>query len=125
MTALLKNKLLLLLLSILCSSGELMAQNGMFFDPGHGFLIPMLENNVMKGHAYIYEIDKVSRDSNRYMIDVYDEYLHDVGQKTLTIDSKWNFTAAVYNGTNIVTRFERLFAIWCLIKMQVFILIPL
>ncbi len=79
----------------------------MYSDAKHAFLIPLLENNVLKGHAYVYLLDKVSKDSNSFVIDVFDEYLRDVGQKKFTLDSKFTFSAAVFNGVNIVTKFEK------------------
>lgn len=81
------------------------AQNGMHFDDARTFLIPMLENNVMKGHANVYLLDKISKDSNSFMIQIYDEYLRDAGEKKFTLDSKFTFNAAIFNGTNIVTKF--------------------
>ena len=103
----LKSKLLLIVLLISLCGAKVSAQNGMYFDSKHSFLIPMLENNVLIGHAYVYLLDKVSKDSSSFIIDVYDEYLRDVGQKKFTLDSKFTFSAAVYNGTNIVTKFEK------------------
>lgn len=78
----------------------------MYFDSKHAFLIPMMENNILRGHAYVYKLDEVSKDSNSFMIQVFDEFLHDVGEKKLVLDSKLSFGAAIFNGTNIVTRFD-------------------
>ncbi len=107
MMDLLKSKTLLIVLLMSLYGFRSRAQNGMYFDNKHTFLIPMLENNVLIGHAYVYLLDKVSKDSNSFIMDVFDEYLRDVGQKKFTLDSKFTFSAAVYNGTNIVTKFEK------------------
>ena len=103
----LKNKLFLFAGLFALISARVEAQNGMHFDNEHSFLIPMLENNVMKGHAYVYLLDKVSKDSTSYFLQVFDEYLHDMGEKKFTIGSKFTFSAAVYNGVNIITKFEK------------------
>lgn len=86
-------------------AGGLSAQNGMYPDADHNFLIPLLENHVVKGHAYVYQLDKVSKDTNSFIIQVFDEYLRDVGEKKIHLDSKFAFSSAVFDGTNIVTRF--------------------
>ncbi len=84
-----KSKLLCLFLFLFGNTYLSSAQNGMYLDAKHTFLIPMLENNVLKGHAYVYLLDKVSKDSNSFIIDVFDEYLRDVGQKKFMLDSKF------------------------------------
>jgi len=103
----LKNKLFLFAGLLVLFVVRTDAQNGMHFDNEHAFLIPMLEDNVMRGHAYVYLLDKISKDSNSFVIQVFDEYLHDLGEKKFIIDSKFSFHAAVFNGVNIVTKFVK------------------
>ncbi len=95
-------------LLLICFFGNISvhAQSGIYFDSRHSFLIPMMENNILKGHAYVYELDKVSKDSNSFMIQVFDEFLHDVGEKKFMMSSKCEFKAALFNGAEIITKFE-------------------
>lgn len=86
---------------------SIFAQNGMYYDNHHAFLIPMLENNIVKGHAYVNLLDKVSKDTNSFILQVFDEYLRDVGEKKFNLDSKYEFKAAIYNGMNIVAKFQK------------------
>lgn len=95
------------LLGILLFSRHLVAQNGMYADAAHNFLIPLLENNVVKGHAYVYQLDQVSKDTNSFMLQVFDEYLRDVGEKKFHLDATFAFNSVVFNGTHIVTKFQR------------------
>lgn len=82
------------------------AQTGMHQDRKHAFIIPMLEKNELIGHAYVYELDKVSKDSNSYAIQVYDEYLHDVGETKFMLASGYTFDKAAFNGEHIIAKFN-------------------
>ncbi|QLH46567.1 MAG: hypothetical protein HWD58_13600 [Bacteroidota bacterium] len=46
------------------------AQNGLYFDASNNFLIPVLEDEELKGHALVYFLDKVSKDSNSYALGI-------------------------------------------------------
>ncbi len=102
-TTKLRNSLLaLLFLSTLGTN----AQNGLATYLNQSFLIPMYEEGgIMKGHAYVHLLDKVSKDTNSIIIEMYYSYLHDVGEKKFNISSKYKFESAIYNGKNFVTKF--------------------
>ncbi|HNB82005.1 MAG TPA: hypothetical protein PLP14_07900, partial [Chitinophagaceae bacterium] len=99
------NNLYILLFGFLIPSAAF-AQNGMYFDSDHTFLVPMMADDVLKGHAYIYKLDNVSKDSDSYMMQVFDEHLHDVGEKKIMMPSKATYHAALFNGTDLVVRFN-------------------
>lgn len=101
-----KNKKLFLILVLFSSFGAY-AQNGMYLDDKHNFLIPLLDKSEMKGHAYFQLLDQINKDSNSYVLSVYDEYLRDVGEKKVSIENKYKFISAVYNGSDIVAKFEK------------------
>lgn len=99
------NKCLFVLLLLVSVCRNSSAQNGLYFDASNNFLIPVLENEELKGHALVYFLDKVSKDSNSYALQVFDEYLHDVGEKKIMVPVDFKFQAAVYNGSHFITKF--------------------
>lgn len=81
------------------------AQHGMRQEAKYAFLIPMTVNNDLIGHAYVYGLDKVSKDSNSFALEIFDEYLHDVGEKKIMATSTSVFEKAAFNGQEIVVKF--------------------
>lgn len=90
---------------MICLCLQTTAQTGMWQDRNRTFLIPMLSGNDLIGHAQVDLLDKVSKDSNSYAVQVFDEYLHDVGEKKLMLGSQFIFLKAAFNGKDIVTKF--------------------
>lgn len=97
----------LLTFTLVLAFSRLLAQNGLYFDDKHNFLIPMTENNEIKGYAYVYKQDRVSKDSNCFIMEVYDELLRDVGEKKIVMPTGFVFHSAVFNGANFVCKFVK------------------
>lgn len=65
----------------------------------------MMRGNELVGHAQVDLLDKVSKDSNSFAVQLFDEYLHDVGEKKLMLQSSFRFQKAAFNGKEIVVKF--------------------
>lgn len=97
-----------LFLILLCTAAtKCFSQNGLYFDDKHNFLIPMTENNELKGYAYVYKQDRVSKDSNSFIVEMYDELLRDVGEKKINMAVGFVFHSAVFNGSEFVLKFTK------------------
>jgi hypothetical protein len=99
------NKILLFCCLAYLSSKAVQAQNGLYFDADRNFLIPMMEENILKGHAYMYLLDKINKDTNSFVLQIFDEYLRDVGEKKVVVPSSYIFKAAIYNGSHFIAKF--------------------
>ncbi len=101
------NKKFIFLFSILftCCFAISAQNNGMFFDKDHTFLSPMLKNNILVGHAMVYKLDNISKDSSSYSIAIYDDNLNQLGEKKVHLEKNFNFEAVVFNGEQFVSKF--------------------
>src|SRR4051812_37113021 len=79
--------------------------NGMYFDHRNNYLIPLQDHDALVGHAYVVLADNISRDSNMYVIGVYDQYLANVGERKINLPASYTFDCATFDGKDIYTRF--------------------
>ena len=93
---------LLLLLNAMGASAQ---QNGMYADHRNNYLIPLQDQNAVVGHAYVMLADKISRDSNSYVIGVYDPFLINVGERKVNMPVAFTFDCASFDGKDLYTRF--------------------
>lgn len=80
-------------------------RNGMYSDHRNNYLIPLQQQDALVGHAYVLFADKVSADSNSYVIGVYNQYLANVGEKKIGLPARFVFDCASFDGKDIYTRF--------------------
>lgn len=91
---------------LLSTMGNVTAQTGLHPEGRKNFLIPMVIKEELVGHAYVYFLDRKSKDSNTYVIQVFDEYLHEVGEKKFNVSSGVGFDKATFNGKEVVLKFN-------------------
>lgn len=90
----------------LCTSTATHAQpNGMYFDHRNNYLIPLQQGDALVGHAYVVLADKISRDSNSFVIGVFDQYLVNVGERRINLPASYEFDGAAFDGKDLYTRF--------------------
>jgi hypothetical protein len=99
------NKSILVLLVSLSAYGAGAQRNGMYFDHRNNYLIPLQDHDALVGHAYVILADKISRDSNMYILGVYDQYLANVGERKFNVSSSFEFDCAAFDGKDIYARF--------------------
>jgi hypothetical protein len=100
-----RNRALVGLLLLLNSLMVAAQQNGMYADHRNNYLIPLQEQNAVVGHAYVMLADKISRDSNSYVIGVYDPFLINVGERKVNMPNAFVFDCASFDGKDLYTRF--------------------
>lgn len=93
----------LLFLGIALPAGA--QHNGMYADHRNNYLIPLQQHDALVGHAYVMRADQISRDSDRYVIGVYDQYLANVGERKIHVPASYVFDCAAFDGKHIYTRF--------------------
>src|SRR5687768_1801097 len=99
------NKSILAFLVLLSAFTGRAQHNGMYFDHRNNYLIPLQDHDALIGHAYVILADKISRDSNMYIIGVYDQYLANVGERKFNVPASFEFDCAAFDGKDIYTRF--------------------
>lgn len=80
-------------------------RNGMYTDHRNNYLIPLQQQDALVGHAYALFADKISADSNSYVIGIYNQYLVNVGEKKINLPERFTFDCASFDGKDIYTRF--------------------
>ncbi len=80
-------------------------RNGMYFDLRNSYLIPLQSRDALIGHASIAKAEKISKDSNLYIVGIYDQSQARRGEYQLSLPSGYSFDCAAFDGRNIYARF--------------------
>src|SRR4026209_2703308 len=97
------NKFQIAVALMLIGSLGLQAQNKLSIDKVYSTYLrnsgAIMENNQIKGYFFLYQSDKIDRNTNEYTLQILDQNLNKVKDIKFEDSKKLNLLEAAYNGT--------------------------